>query len=61
MLSNSSSDALQPSLSGDTEVSLLNPQDPIEVMPVGNGTVNDPAASDTKPPYAPGDLDGFLG
>lgn len=44
-----------------SEVPVMNPDDPIEVTPGGNGTVNDPAASDTKPPYTPGDLDGFLG
>lgn len=32
----------------------LNPRDTIEVVPQGNGTVNDPSASDTKPPGVAG-------
>ena len=27
-----------------------DPRRPIEVVPQGNGTVNDPSATDTKPP-----------
>lgn len=33
-----------------TEGTLLNPHDPIEVGPGGNGTTTDPAGSDTRPP-----------
>ena len=35
---------------GAAEVPVLNPGDPIEVANQGGGTVNDPPASDTKPP-----------
>lgn len=40
------------------EVPVLNPGSPIEVASQGSGTVNDPPASDTKPPGACDD--GFL-
>jgi len=36
--------------------SLMNAQSPIEVASSGNGTVNDPAGTDNKPPGV-GDLD----
>ena len=32
------------------EAPLLSPQDPIEVASGGNGTVNDPSGTDTRPP-----------
>lgn len=35
---------------GATEVPLMRPQDPIEGTTPGNGTPNDPAASDPRPP-----------
>lgn len=41
---------------GDGDVSLLNPNDPIEVGTGGNGTTTDPAATDKRPPGY-GDLD----
>lgn len=35
---------------GAAEVPVLNPRSPIEVASGGSGPVNDPGASDTKPP-----------
>lgn len=53
MISNNSKES-QPSTPLDsqagTEVALLNPNDPIEVGPGGNGTTTDPAGTDTRPP-----------
>jgi len=36
--------------SAETTAALLDPQSPIEVSSVGNGTTTDPAGKDTKPP-----------
>ena len=35
---------------GAAEVPVLNPRTPIEVASGGTGPINDPGASDTKPP-----------
>ena len=34
----------------ETANALLDPHSPIEVSSVGNGTTNDPAGTDNKPP-----------
>ena len=56
MLSNDSTES-QASQRSDTkagtakaQVKVLDPHSPIEVASQGSGTVNDPPASDTKPP-----------
>jgi hypothetical protein len=36
--------------SGAAEVPVLNPRSPIEVASGGTGPINDPGATDTKPP-----------
>ena len=63
MLSNNSTEPQAspvPDLKAGTAASVppLNPGSPIEVASQGTGTVNDPPASDTKPPGACDD--GFL-
>ena len=63
MLSKDSAGAPQQfsSLSGPradaAEVSLLDPQDGIDVASGGDGTTNDPPATDHKPPSGIADLD----
>jgi hypothetical protein len=58
MLSNDPAEKPQQSASssGGAETPVLSPQDPIEVGSQGSGTINDPGASDTKPPGVSGDL-----
>lgn len=41
-----------PANAGAAETPVLDPRSPIEVASDGSGTVNDPSASDTKPPGA---------
>ncbi|HEX3551694.1 MAG TPA: hypothetical protein VIA62_00520 [Thermoanaerobaculia bacterium] len=57
MLSNNSTESqasplVDPKAVAAAAVPPLNPGSPIEVASQGSGTVNDPAASDTKPPGA---------
>ena len=66
MLSNDSAETPQQASSlsdaqnGGVEVSLMKPDDPIEVTSGGTTTVNDPPPPDTKPPGNYGGLDHFL-
>ena len=60
MISNTGNNPAQPQASslpdpkGGTspDVALLDPSTPIEVASTGNGTINDPSATDNKPPRA---------
>ncbi len=54
MLSNNSTEpqasTLRDAQAGSREVPPINPNDPIEVGPGGNGTNPDPSGTDTRPP-----------
>lgn len=41
---------LRDAQAGAAEVPVLNPRSPIEVASGGTGPINDPGATDTKPP-----------
>lgn len=54
MISKDSVEPILPASSSDAQAgvssSVLDPRSPIEVASGGDGTVNDPAARDTRPP-----------
>lgn len=48
--SNPQETPLNDAKAGAAEVPVLNPRSPIEVASGGSGPINDPGATDTKPP-----------